>query len=1086
MSQQLSMRTMAGGPLPYSVLRLASAAVALFGISVLIGWHAHWTALLETFPGSASTKYNTAICFILCGGAALLLISRFERFAFVAGGFVTIFGVVTALEYFTARRFGIDELFARDYLLPSNAFPGRMSLLAANCFTLLGVGIVAAGTGGNRRWSFVVVGSLGCSVAVIAAVALVGHLVGIQAAYSWGADSHMAAHAAAAFVVLGLTLLLWAWVTAQRRNVNLSSWLPIVSSVTLMAMVAFVTYVSVAQLKTSVDWRRHTYEVLLSTQTLLGNLTDIQRGMHGYALTGEPSLLEQFRNGVNNAPKQLAELKVLTRDNPSQVSRLNKLSTHLSDVLAYAQQLLNGLDSHRMEAVIPVESADEGWAALDRTRADLERFANAERDLLVRRQAIVRENDFNTQRLLVTGSVLAPALLVLAHLMAGAEMNRRRRTEARLQVVSSLQTAILNAANYAIIATSVDGIVTSFNSTAERWLGYAAADVIGKAAPDAWYDAGEVRARARALSEELGRTVTAGFETFVAKTRLGQREEGEWTLIRKDGSRFPVWLSVTAVLDVLGNTVGHVRVIADITKRKKHDAELRLSEERFRRAFDDAPIGMALVGLAGRWLRVNRALCDMIGYAEAELLATDLQAVTHEDDLGTELGLLRQVLAGEAPSYQLEKRYVHKNGSLIFVMLSVSLVRDAMGSPVYFVKQIENITQRREIDRMKGEFISTVSHELRTPLTSIRGSLGLIDAGVLGKLPEKAEAMVKIAHQNCERLVRIINDILDVEKIKSGGLEMRIENVPVTAFLQQALAVNQGYGVKYLVRFVLEATPAGAEVLADPDRLMQVMANLLSNAAKFSARGTEVRVRASEHDTRVRIEVEDRGTGIPEEFRGRIFEKFAQADSSSSRHFEGTGLGLSITRQLVATMGGTIGFSTILGQGTIFYFELPRANQVPQLPPVAPLSDSLDIRALPFANQPVAPRDQNALPRILHVEDDKDLSKVIETALAGKAKVVTACTLRQAERLLNEGSFSVLVMDLGLPDGHGLSLLELPVLAAHPMPVVILSTTEVSRAVQKRVAAALVKSRVSEAHIVHTILSLVRQPLPSQCPVPVT
>jgi len=130
----------------------------------------------------------------------------------------------------------------------------------------------------------------------------------------------------------------------------------------------------------------------------------------------------------------------------------------------------------------------------------------------------------------------------------------------------------------------------------------------------------------------------------------------------------------------------------------------------------------------------------------------------------------------------MEKRYLHKNGSLVYVIASVSLVRDANGIPVYFLKQIENITQRREIDRMKGEFISTVSHELRTPLTSIRGSLGLITAGVLGKLPEKAGEMVKIAYQNCERLVRIINDILDVEKIKSGGMELHIANVPVDAF----------------------------------------------------------------------------------------------------------------------------------------------------------------------------------------------------------------------------------------------------------------------------------------------------------------
>src|SRR5262249_28699619 len=150
------------------------------------------------------------------------------------------------------------------------------------------------------------------------------------------------------------------------------------------------------------------------------------------------------------------------------------------------------------------------------------------------------------------------------------------------------------------------------------------------------------------------------------------------------------------------------------------------------------------------------------------LLSTDFQSVTHPEDLEADLALVRKVLSGEINSYQMEKRYLHRNGSVVYASLSVSLVRDRDGAPLYFVSQIENIAHRREMDRLKREFISTVSHELRTPLTSIRGSLGLVDAGVLGALPEKAQAMVKIAHQNAERLVRIINDILDVEKIESG------------------------------------------------------------------------------------------------------------------------------------------------------------------------------------------------------------------------------------------------------------------------------------------------------------------------------
>jgi signal transduction histidine kinase len=387
--------------------------------------------------------------------------------------------------------------------------------------------------------------------------------------------------------------------------------------------------------------------------------------------------------------------------------------------------------------------------------------------------------------------------------------------------------------------------------------------------------------------------------------------------------------------------------------------------------------------------------------------------------------------------------------------------------------QVETDQIRKLQLQLRNEFISMVSHELRTPLTSIRGALGLINAEALGKLPKKAKAMVQIAFQNSERLVRIINDILDMEKINSGGIEMRIGAVAVTEFLQEALAINQAYGVKYQVRFVLEKTPEGVQMAADPDRLMQVMANLLSNAAKFSTAGSAVRVRATERDALVRIEIEDYGTGIPEAFRERVFEKFAQADSSSSRRFEGTGLGLSITRRLVEAMEGTIGFTTITDQGTTFYFELPRADGTMRLRKLAPQSDTASCRVVVNSRDAAALAALNGIPRILHVEDDIDLSQVIEVALTGTATVVAARSLQQAEKLLRDESFALLLLDLGLEDGSGLDLLDrLPSLTSASLPVVILSVSEVPHEVQGRVAATLVKSRVSEAHIVETVLSL--------------
>jgi signal transduction histidine kinase len=233
-----------------------------------------------------------------------------------------------------------------------------------------------------------------------------------------------------------------------------------------------------------------------------------------------------------------------------------------------------------------------------------------------------------------------------------------------------------------------------------------------------------------------------------------------------------------------------------------------------------------------------------------------------------------------------------------------------------------------------------VSHELRTPLTSIRGALGLINAGALGALPPKAAVMLSIAHSNAERLTHLVNDILALEKASSGKLSLDIRETPVAELLSQAVESHSGFAEKCKVQFVLERAPSHLSVMADPLRLMQVLANLMSNAAKFSPPGALCSVRATESSAYVRFEVQDSGCGIPENFRARIFEKFAQADASLARRYEGSGLGLSITKQLVEAMGGRIWFESEVGRGATFFFELPKPVKTPPLEGVENLKES--------------------------------------------------------------------------------------------------------------------------------------------------
>ncbi len=312
--------------------------------------------------------------------------------------------------------------------------------------------------------------------------------------------------------------------------------------------------------------------------------------------------------------------------------------------------------------------------------------------------------------------------------------------------------------------------------------------------------------------------------------------------------------------------------------------------------------------------------------------------------------------------------------------------------------------------RVKSEFISTVSHELRTPLTAISGALGLVVGGATGELPLQAREMVNIAHKNSRRLSFLINDLLDMEKLLAGKLHFDLRGQALMPLLEQTLADNQSYAAQFQVNFLMRHRADGVQVNVDAQRLQQVMANLLSNAAKFSPQGATVEVDVRVRGELVRVDVIDHGAGIPADFQSRIFQKFSQADASDTRQKGGTGLGLAISRELIERMGGRMGFESRPGDGARFFFELPSWT-------------ALASQAAPLA--PLVPAQPVPGARILVVEDDPDVARVLGQMLAraGYAVDVAASGAQALERA-RQTPYAAITLDLLLPDIGGQELIR--------------------------------------------------------------
>jgi PAS domain S-box-containing protein len=420
-------------------------------------------------------------------------------------------------------------------------------------------------------------------------------------------------------------------------------------------------------------------------------------------------------------------------------------------------------------------------------------------------------------------------------------------------------------------------------------------------------------------------------------------------------------------------------------------------------------------------LSINQAGISMFGYDSNEIigknvsmLMTEIHAQAHDRYIANYLQTGVEHVMGKGREVEGK----HKSGKILAMQLAVSEV--CLPHAHYFVAVCRDISEQKAADQLKNEFISVVSHELRTPLTSISASLGLLKGGIGGELPAKARNLIEIAHNNALRLGRLINDILDIEKIEAGKMRFKRELLDVKQLLEEAIEANLGYANKFQTQLLLTSTTDNFAVIADHDRSLQILANLISNACKFSPANDMVTVSYEQQDERIAIYVRDHGSGISPEFAPYLFNKFSQATNSNVHSKEGSGLGLALARQMARQMGGDISFTSEPNIETTFCLTLPLVQ----------------------VENTTLQRAQETTATILIVEDDPDIARLLSLLLKEHhLNSHIAYNATQALALLDQNHYAAMTLDLMLPDVDGSQLLAQLRQQAHTknLPVIVVS-----------------------------------------------
>jgi len=681
---------------------------------------------------------------------------------------------------------------------------------------------------------------------------------------------------------------------------------------------------------------------------------------------------------------------------------------------------------------------------------------------------------------------------IIGYLLIGTDNTARKRAEEALHKAGALQSAIFNSANFSSIATDAEGVIQIFNVGAERMLGYTAADVMDRITPADISDPQEVVARATALSQEFAKPIAPGFEALVFKASRGIEDIYELTYIRKDGSRFPAVVSVTALRDANESIIGYLLIGTDNTarmqveeERMKLDQNLRDQHFYTRSLIESNIDALMTTDPRGIITDVNKQTEALTGCTRDELIGAPFK--NHfTDPARAEAGILRVLAEGKVTNYELTAR--GREGGPTVVSYNASTFHDrdrrlqgvfASARDMTELKRFEQTLRQKNVEleeasRMKSEFLANMSHELRTPLNAIIGFSELLKDGVVGDLSAQQCGFVGNIFNAGKHLLSLINDILDLSKVEAGRMELDLEQVPITKLVANSLSIIKERAAERRIGLELEAASDLGDIRVDVRKVKQILYNLLSNAVKFTEDGGHVVLRLdrvpgaevgqtagswversfaaadNEFAEFLRISVSDDGIGISKDDLERLFQPFSQIDSGLARKFEGTGLGLAMVKLLTELHGGAIALESAEGEGsrvTLWLPVLPMgedarvADPSPTVPPISisplTLPPSLSPRKSAFGARTA-----------LVVEDDIGSAGVIRVHLETQGFTVAhATSAEDAFRLALKQPPSLIILDIMLPQMSGWEFLcqirKSPELRRIPVVIVsILSDAE--------------------------------------------